>query len=630
VALQLPKSPTTHPMKDLILAILNIFKYVGKIFSLVRNFIFNVLLLTSLVILLFIFIPKEVSHIPSQSILRLDIFGDIVEEKRVLGSVEKLFGDSVDPDAAESETALQDILDIIDNAAGDDRIVALLLNLKHMDNAGLNQLQTIGQALVNFKKTGKTITAAEDYYSQSQYYLASYADKIFLNPMGAVDIHGFGVYRLYFREAMEKLAINYNIFKVGTYKSALEPFTRDNMSPEDRKQNEVWLSALWQGYKDNIQQQRKISKETIENYTTNIAEALQSTEGDTAQLAMKTGLVDQLANRSDITAYLTALAKSTDTKPPIVGSADYYNSILPSYSKIDWQGDKIGLIIAEGNILPGKQPAGLIGGDSLAALIKKAREDKQIKALVLRINSGGGSAFASEIIRQELLLLQKKGKPVVVSMGAVAASGGYWIAADADEIWASEATITGSIGIFGVIPTFEKTLSSLGIYSDGIGTTPLAAGVDLTQPLPEPLKGAIQQAITHNYDQFLQIVATGRELEKARVGELAEGRVYDGKAALANGLVDKLGSLDEAIDAAANLAGITDYNAELIRPTASIKEQMLQFFAAHTAPLAAMLNKGDHPVMNKIKKILESKFSEFVLLDDPRGIYAHCLIKLTF
>ncbi len=617
-------------MKDLIHAILNIFKYVGNIFTFIRNFIFNVVLLTILVLLLFIFIPKEVSHIPSQSILRLDIFGDIVEEKRVLSSVEKLFGDSVDPDASEPETPLQDILDIIDNAAGDDRIVALLLNLKHMEHAGLNQLQTIGQALVNFKKTGKTITAAEDYYSQSQYYLASYADKIFLNPMGGVDIHGFGVYHLYFREAMEKLAINYNIFKVGTYKSALEPFTRDNMSPDDRRQNEAWLSALWQGFKDNIQQQRKISKETIENYTANISEALQSTEGDTAKLALKTGLVDQLANRSDITAYLAALTKSTDTKPAMVGSADYRNSILPSYSKTDWQGDKVGLIIAEGNILPGKQPAGLIGGDSLAALIIKAREDKQIKAVVLRINSGGGSAFASEIIRQELLLLQKKGKPVVVSMGAVAASGGYWIAADADEIWASEATITGSIGIFGAIPTFEKTLSSMGIYSDGTGTTPLAAGLDLTQPLPEPLKGAIQQAIAYNYDQFLQIVAIGRELEKSRVGELAEGRVYDGKAALANGLVDKIGSLDEAIDAAANLAGIADYNAELIRPTTSIKEQLLQFFAAHAASLATMLSSADHPLMSKIKKIVESQFSEFILLDDPRGIYAHCPIKLTF
>ncbi len=616
-------------MKDLILAILNIFKYVGRFFTIVRNILFNVLLLAILVCFLFLIIPKEVSHIPSQSILRLDLFGDIVEEKKLLGSIEKLFGDSVDPEAPEPETALQDILDIIDNAATDDRIVALLLNLKHMENAGLNQLQSIGQALVNFKKSGKTLIAAEDYYSQSQYYLASYADKIFLNPMGGVDLHGFGVFRLYFREAMEKLAINYNIFKVGTYKSALEPFTRDNMSPEDRKQNDIWLSALWKVYKDDVLQQRKISKETIDNYTTNISLALQSTEGDTAELALKTGLVDQLSNRSDITAYLIALTKTTEAKPSIIGSATYYDSILPSYDHVDWQGDKIGLIIAEGTILPGKQPIGLIGGDSLAALIKKAREDKQIKALVVRINSGGGSAFASEIIRQELLLLQKKGKPLVVSMGAVAASGGYWIAADADEIWASETTITGSIGIFGAIPTFEKTLSSLGIYSDGTGTTPLAAGLDLTQPLPEPLKSAIQQSIAHSYDQFLQIVATGRELEKSRVRELAEGKVYDGKSALAFGLVDKLGSFADAIDAAANLASVTDYSAEYIRPTATLKEQMLQFFSAHTEPLAAILNTNEHPLVKKVKKVLASKLEALTTLDDPRGIYAHCPIRLT-
>jgi protease IV len=616
-------------MKDLIFAILNIFKYVGKIFIFVRNVLFNVVLLTFVVFLLLAIIPKEVSHIPSQSILRLDILGDIVEEKRVYGSVEKLFGDTVDPDAAEPETVLQDILDIIENAATDDRIVALLLNLKHMENAGLNQLQTIGQTLADFKKSGKKIIAAEDYYSQSQYYLASYADRIFLNPMGGVDIHGFGVYRLYFREAMEKLAINYNIFKVGTYKSALEPFTRDNMSPEDRQQNEVWLSALWQVYQDDIRQQRNLKKETIKNYTTNISEALKSTEGDTAQLALKIGLVDQLATRTDITSYLAGLTQNAESKPSIVGSADYYDSILPSYGKIDWQGDKIGLIIAEGNILPGKQPPGLIGGDSLAILIKKAREDKQIKALVVRINSGGGSAFASEIIRQELLMLQKIGKPLIVSMGAVAASGGYWIAADADEIWASAATITGSIGIFGAIPTFEKTLSSLGIYSDGTGTTPLAAGLNLSQPLPEPLKDAIQQAISHSYDQFLKIVATGRELDKSRVAELAEGRIYDGKTALAVGLVDKLGSLAEAIDAAADLAGVTDYSTEYIRPAATVKEQVLHFFTGQIEPLTTILSKNDLPLLKKFKSILEYKFSEFIFLDDPRGIYAYSPIKLT-
>lgn len=617
-------------MKDLILAILNIFKYVGKIFTFFRNFLFNTLLFAAMAVFLFTLIPKEVAHIPVQSILRLDISGDIVEEKQVVSSIEQLLGDSVDPESTPAETVLQDILDIIDSAATDNRITALLLNLKHMESAGLNQLQMIGQALLKFRKTGKTVIAAEDYYSQSQYYVASYADKIFLNPMGGVDIHGFGVYRLYFREAMEKLAINYNIFKVGTYKSALEPFTRDDMSPEDRKQNDIWLSSLWKVYKDDVMQHRKMSQETLDRYTANITESLQSTNGDTAQLALKTGLVDQLATREDIANHLTTLAKAVHGEPPLVASSEYLNTIIPSYGQINWQGDKIGLIIAEGNILPGKQPPGVIGGDSLAALIKKAREDKQIKGLVLRINSGGGSAFASEIIRQELLLFQKKGKPVVVSMGAVAASGGYWIAADADEIWASEATITGSIGIFGAIPTFEKTLSTLGIHSDGTGTTPLAAGLDLTQPLPESLKGAIQLAIAYSYDQFLQIVATGREMEKARVAELAEGRVYDGKAALSHGLVDKLGSIEEAIEAAAKLADITDYSAEYIRPVPSVKEQLLQFFATHVGPLTSVITTHENPLLDKIKKIMTNKLDELAFLDDPRGIYAYCLIKLTF
>jgi protease-4 len=617
-------------MKDLILAILNIFKYVGRIFTFIRNTLMNLAMLSLLIIVLLTLLPKEVSHIPSQSILRLDISGNIVEEKRIFGAVEKLLDDSVDPEATEPETGLQDILDIIDNGAADDRIVALLLNLKYMENAGLNQLQVIGQALTNFKESGKTVIAAEDYYTQSQYYLASHASKIFLHPMGGVDIHGFGVYRLYFRKAMEKLAITYNIFKVGTYKSALEPFTRDDMSVDDRKQNEIWLSALWRVYTDTILQQRKLSQEVLENYTSNISEALQGTQGDTAQLALKMGLVDEVANHADISTYLTTLTKSSDGKPRFVGSQSYLDSILPSYSKVDLQGDKIGLIIAEGNILPGKQPPGLIGGDSLAALIKKAREDKQIKALVMRINSGGGSAFASEIIRQELLLLQKKGKPVVVSMGAVAASGGYWIAADADEIWASEATITGSIGIFGAIPTFEKTLSSLGISSDGVGTTPLAAGLDLTQPLPETLKSAIQQSVAHNYDQFLQIVASGRELEKSRVGELAEGRVYDGKEAQKLGLVDKIGSLDDAVEAAANLAGISDYSAEYIQPATTVREQVLHFFSTHISPLAALLTTNDYPLMRKFKKVVETKMNDFLFLDDPQGIYAHCLLHLTW
>ncbi len=617
-------------MKDLILSIFNIFKYIGRLFTFIRNFLMNLLLVIIFIAIIIALIPREVSLVPRGTVLRLDISGDIVEEKKLLSSLEKLLKVPFSLSVPQPETALQDILDVINKSAKDDSISVLLLNLKDMGHAGMNQLENIGQALLHFKESGKTVVAAEDYYTQSQYFLASYANRIFLNPMGGVDIHGFGVYRLYFKDALEKLEVNYNVFKVGTYKSAIEPFTRNSMSPADKQQNELWLSALWQLYTDGIAKQRNISVDAIHYYTNNIAEALNSTNGDTAQLALKTGLVDQIATREETISYLSSLTPLLPSKAPnVLSSTDYLDAIIPSYTEDASDTPNIGLIIAEGTILPGKQPPGMIGGESLAMLIKETREDKEIKALVLRINSGGGSAFASEVIRQELLELKKSGKPIVVSMGTVAASGGYWIAADADEIWAAPSTITGSIGIFGAIPTFEKTLASLGIYSDGTGTTPLSAGLDLTQPLPEQLKAAIQQTIIYNYDQFLQIVANGRNLDKSRVAGLAEGRVYDGQTAKTLGLVDNLGSLDDAIGAAARLADLQSFSTKYIRPPVSVKEQFLQFL---TTGVAFLEDRSfiQHPVMLRIKKVIFRHLNKVMFFEDPRGIYAQCLVNLTW
>jgi protease-4 len=326
---------------------------------------------------------------------------------------------------------------------------------------------------------------------------------------------------------------------------------------------------------------------------------------------------------------LASLAPTPSGEPQLLSSTDYFDSITPSYTNKTSEKSKVGLIIAEGKILPGNQPPGLIGGDSLANLINKARKNKEVKAVVLRINSGGGSAFASEVIRQELLELKKSGKPLVVSMGTVAASGGYWIAADADQIWASPATITGSIGIFGAIPTFEKTLASVGVYRDGIGTAPLAAGLDLTQPLPEQLKNAIQQTIVFNYDRFLQIVADGRKLEKTRVAQLAEGRVYDGRTAKTLGLVDKLGSLEEAIGAAAELAQLTTFATEYIRPPVSIKDHFFQFLTTAFAFFGtSSATENSHIV--RLKKTLFNHLEEIRLFNDPRGVYAQCLVNLTW
>lgn len=614
-------------MKDLISAIVNIFKYAGKFFTIIRNTFLNVIFLFFVGVVVFSFFSSSRRPEPTtnkSSVLRLDLYGDIVEERKILSSIEQILEDPLLGQSRQQETLLQDILDVIDKSSSDENIEVILLNLKQMGKAGLNQLETIGGALDRFKKSGKQVIAAEDYYTQAQYFLASYANTIILNPMGGVDLHGLGVYRLYFKDAIDSLKINYNIFKVGTYKSALEPFTRTDMSDQDQKQNEIWLSKLWQNFSIIVSGNRNISTFQLRKYTNNIAHELEKTKGNTAQLALDIGLVDQIMTRSQVKNHLKSISHTTGNSLPVSSTKSYLGNIVPSYTPDATSLQNIGIIVAEGSILPGKQPTGFIGGDSLALLIEKARTDSTVKALVLRINSGGGSAFASEVIRQSLLEFKKSNKPLVVSMGSVAASGGYWIAADADKIWAEKTTITGSIGIFGAIPTFEKSLESLGIYSDGIGTTPLAAGLNVTRPLSDPIKDSIQQTIEYNYGQFLGIVATGRDMDLARVAGLAEGRVYDGVTAKEIGLVDNLGSLDDAIQSTAQLAGLTDYNARYIRPPSTVKDQLLQYFTSGLKPFAS---KMDPQWLTLLKKTFSSQIDQFMILDDPAGVYAVCEVS---
>ncbi len=609
-------------MKTLFKFIFNTFRYAGKLFTVIRNTFFNVLFFSLLAVIIFSFIPfkaKEKLALPSESILRLDISGNIVEQKKIISSFEKLLEDPFWGDSREVETTLQDILDIINSAANDDNISVLLLNLKNMGSAGLNQLESIGETIQKFQQSGKTVVAAENYYTQGQYFLASYADTIILNPMGGVDIHGMGVYRLYFKEALERLKINYNIFKVGSYKSALEPFTRTDMSEADRQQNEGWLSVLWSLYTDRVTENRNIESNALAKYTNNIGEFLDAAHGNIGQLALNNGLVDHLFTRQEISTHLLSIVDSEMDKPSIISSSKYLELAELSFREQN-QEDSIGIIIAEGTILPGKQPTGVIGGESLSQLIKIARKDNQIQGLVLRINSGGGSAFASEVIRQEILEFKKSGKSFVVSMGSVAASGGYWIAADADEIWAEASTITGSIGIFGAIPTFEKSLASLGVYSDGIGTTPLAAGLNISRPLSPALKSVIQQSVEYSYENFLQIVASGRNIKPRKVAELAQGRVYDGNTAKNLGLIDNIGHLEQAISAAAKHAGLTEYSASYITKPRSMKDQILTYLTE----VQSAATRTPDSLLSKIKLSILTSLQPLLQLSDPQGIYAHC------
>jgi protease-4 len=593
----------------------------------VRNTAFNLLFLLVILIVIIALFTGGTHRLEDNSLLVLSLTGDIVEEKQPVSSAGKLFQEMQGEPARDAETLLQDILHIIDRATEDDRIAAIQLDLKDLGNAGIDQLQAIGAALKRFRATGRQVIAAEDLYTQKQYYLAAYADLVAVNPMGGVDLHGYGAYPLYFREALDKLKINYHVFRVGTYKSAIEPITRDSMSPEARRQNALWLASLWDSYVADVTQERKISRANIDTYTNFVDRLLADVDGDTAKLALKTGLVDRIWTRPQLQSHLAALAGTSSGRDyTSISSADYLRLIGPAAQGGSTALNKVGILVAQGNILPGKQPSGVVGGDTLADLIKVAREDATVKAVVLRINSGGGSAFASEIIRQELLELKKSGKPLVVSMGTMAASGGYWIAADADQIWAAPTTLTGSIGIFGAIPTFENTLAELGIHSDGIGTTPLASGLNLARPLSPQLQATIQLSVDHGYRQFLAIVQQGRKIDRQQLESIAEGRVFDGRTAQKIGLVDELGGLDEAVAAAAGLAGIADdFEPYPIRRSPSLGEWMLEKLAAEQQAWSK-LSLSMPGIVQDLHRRFSATFGPLPLLADPNGLYAYCFV----
>lgn len=613
-------------MKDVTITIFNILKYAGKTITVFRNIVLNILFLTLLLFIIVGLLAQRKEPISTHSTLLLDLTGDIVEEKQIIDPFNDFLGNSIGFAQLPEETLLQDVLDVIHAATEDNRIEVIVLDMSRMGYVSFGQMRDIGDALVKFKAQGKKVIAAENFYTQNQYFLASYADKIFLNPAGLVDLHGLGAYRLYFQDALERLRINYHVFRVGAYKSAIEPFTRNSMSEEAKEQNSLWLNALWHEFTNDIINRRNIPKETIEIYTNSIASLLRNTGGDTARLALDVGLVDELKTPGEVKAYLADLAGFSGQNQFTYMTLNQYLTKIPhSYSPAQTDNEAVGIIVAQGNIVPGEQPPGTIGSETMLELLGQARDDRRVKAVVLRISSGGGSVFASEVIRKEIQELRKKGKPVVVSMGTLAASGAYWIAAETDEIWAYPTTLTGSIGIFGAIPTFEDTLASVGIYSDGTGTTQLAEGFNITRPLSQEIKDAVQLSIEHGYNKFLEIVATGRNMDETALDAVADGRVFDGGTAKTLGLVDKLGNLDNAVQAAAVLAGMEHKNAFYIRSSQNIADRLRNFIYSTLSPLLAK-HEPDNQVLSKLFTWLKST-SELVIFNDPKGMYAHWMVR---
>jgi protease-4 len=600
----------------------HIIKTFWNAISITRRFIGNLIFLILIILLLSIFIFEDDSKAPESGALIISPSGNIVEQKSVTVPVDQLMGQ-----VAEEETLLKDIVDGIDFARDDEKIKALVLDLDDMRGAGLSKLQEIGAALNRFRESGKTIIAVGDNFNQNQYYLAAHAQKIYLHPMGHVFLSGYGLYRKYFKSALEKLMVQIHIFRVGTYKTALEPFLRDDMSEEARDANTLWLNDLWEAYKSDIAAMRGIDASSIDDYINNIVDHLAKVDGDIAKLALELGFIDALKSRVEVQDNLIALVGEDKKNKTYnhIHFTEYLKLVRPEFEQKGLDKRKIGIIIAKGIILDGEQPAGRIGGDSLAALIRQARHNDQIKSVVLRIDSGGGSAFASEIIRKEVELTRSAGKPVVVSMSSAAASGGYWIATSANEIWASPTTLTGSIGIFGAFATFDKTLKHLGINTDGIGTTKLTGAFDPSRPFNPILAATIQQTIEQGYKRFIARVSQGRNMSPEKVEKAAQGRIWSGKKALTLGLVDQLGNLKDAVQSAAKLAGLEDYEVIVIKRPLSARERILKELYRLIFNLSEYTNiSKKHPAVRFYYSI-GVDLEQFLQLNDPQGVYAYCL-----
>jgi len=614
-------------LKRIVLALL-------RVMTLTRNVILNLVFFVLLISFIAVISSSgDKITVPNKTALVLNLVGDIVEQKHEISPVDAFLSEALNEKEDNPEVLIADLIDVICQAKQDDRVEVLVLQLQGLSGAGLSKLQDIGIALEDFKTSGKQIIALGDQFSQDQYYLASFADNIWLNPEGFMLLDGYGRYQLYFKSALEKLGINQHIFRVGTYKSAVEPFIRDDMSEAAKTSNKAWLSDLWQIYKQDVAKQRGFSVDNFDDSLSDLLTKFTNANSSFAEYALENKWVDHLKTREEMRNELISLVgknKKGDSYNYIVYKD--YLSATSVKKKRNKDTDKVAVIIAKGTILNGNQKPGTIGGDSTAKLLRKARFNDQVKAVVLRVDSPGGSAYASEIIRQEVELLKAAGKPVVASMGTYAASGGYWISAPADKIYAAESTITGSIGIFGMMMTFEDTLSKIGIHSDGVGTTDISS-FGPTQPLSEGMSELFQLNINKGYLNFITLVAENRNMTTEEVDAVAQGRVWSGAKAKELGLVDELGNLTDAVIAAAELAEIKDYDTLLIEKEPSSKNQLLQKIigqaslyiddsATHT-PLR-LQSLTDKPISQFLIK-LQNQMEKMNAFNDPQGMYTLCL-----
>jgi len=571
----------------------------------------------------------SVPRIPSKAALLIVPEGQLVEQ---------LSGDPLERAVQETrgeqhrETLLWDLTDSIRAAAADPRIPAVALDLEKFEGGTQPTLEELAAALREFRASGKKVIAYGVELSQERYYLAAQADEVLLDPMGFVLIDGYDRYRMYLKDALDKLGVEINVFRVGAFKSAVETYTRTNMSAEDREESRAYLTALWTSYQEAVTRARKLQPDALAKYVGSLSKTVPAAGGDAARVALQAGLVTALKTRIEFEQRLVALVGKDDNNGSFKSvSADDYAHYAHAQKKLKADGKaRIGVIVAEGEILDGEQPPGTIGGESMARLLRQARNDKDVKAVVLRVDSPGGSVLASEQIYRELVALRGAGKPVVVSMSGYAASGGYYISAPADEIWASPATITGSIGIFAIIPTVDRTLGKVGVSVDGVGTTPLSGQLRIDRPLGEEARALLQSTVSRGYSEFLERVADGRKKSRDEVDQIAQGRVWAGTDAHRLGLVDQIGSFNDATKAAARRAKVTDYALEFIEPELTWAQALAMQLRSSLAALVLHASPGEAALAQLAQRLdpVTREAQRLARFSVPNHLYAYCFCEV--
>lgn len=600
------------------------FSGLGASITWLRNTLLNTLFI--LILIIFIVAISSSTHppLPDTFALRITPTGLLVDQRSYIDPASMLLSDE---NPEETETLVSDVVEAINKAATDKRVTMIVLEPGRLLGGGISKMNEIGQALENFKHAGKKIIAVSDNYSQDQYYLASFADEVYLHNMGLIEITGYSRYMNYYKTALDKLGVTIHAFRSGKYKDYLEPYLRDDMSAESREHNSQWINELWSNYTQKIESLRRLPPGSINDYVNNVDAHMALTAGDSAKLALEKALVDKIASRQEMEkALIDAAGKSSE--------GNWYNGVdskiylanvrkMPALAQ-----NKIAVVVAAGSIVDGYQPDGSIGSESMLELLRQVKDDDTVKALVIRIDSGGGSAFASEIIRTEIIALREKNIPIYISMGTVAASGGYWIATAGDKIWAQPTTITGSIGVFGAFPTLEKSLQKIGINTDGVGTTELAGTLRLDRPLSEKAGKVVQLGVDNIYQRFIALVAEARNKDIDAIDEIAQGHVWTGNKAKDIGLVDELGTLNDTITAIAQAADLSSYSVEFVHRPLSPKEELLRSLtegqAGAFAPTSLLEKFTSLNVLNNVAPVLKP-LSDLQKMNDPQGIYVQCL-----